>query len=181
MLKTKSNIIVLDRDGIINYDSENYIKSPEEFVFLPNSAQAIAKLTAAGFKIGIATNQSGVGRGYYSHEILKSIHTKMLDGINNAGGKIDYIEYCPHLPKEQCKCRKPEPGMLISLAKRFMVAPEDMVFIGDKITDVQAAEKIGAQPLLIYSPMTNEKELINYPDLPKFPSLFACVDYLLQE
>lgn len=177
----KPRVVILDRDGIINYDSFNYIKSPDEFIFLPKSVEAIAKLTTAGYKIGVATNQSGVGRGYYSHKMLSDIHAKMLDGVNQAGGRIDAIEYCPHLPQEECKCRKPEPGMLISLASKFQVAPEDMIFIGDKFTDIKAAVSIGARPFLVYSPMTNEKDLEDCPDLLKFQSLFACVDYLLKE
>ncbi len=181
MPKNKSQIIILDRDGIINKDSHHYIKSAEEFIFLPKSTKAIAKLASAGYKIGIATNQSGIARGYYDHQILSEIHTKMLTGITNAGGRIDAIEYCPHTPKEACNCRKPEPGMLLSLARKFAVMPQDITFIGDKITDVQAALSIGARPLLVYSDMTNEKELANYPRLLKFESLYTCVDYLLQE
>jgi len=181
MFKNKSQIIVLDRDGIINYDSLNYIRSPDEYIFLPKSLEAIARLTAAKYRIGIATNQSGIARGYYSHEILKAIHAKMLDGINSAGGKIDFIEYCPHLPTEACKCRKPEPGMLLSLASKFTVKPQDIIFIGDKGTDVKAALSIGATPFLVYSPMTNAQDLVDYPGLVKFTSLYECVDYLLQE
>ncbi len=181
MIKNRSQVIILDRDGIINHDSLHYIKSPDEFIFLPNSQKAIAMLTEAGFKIGVATNQSGIGRGYYSHQILSEIHAKMLAGIAAFGGRVDAIEYCPHLPVEACGCRKPEPGMLLSLAKKFAVSPEDIIFIGDKITDVQAALRIGAKPLLVYSAMTNEKDLVDYPNLRKFKSLFACAEYLLSE
>lgn len=181
MAKNKAKVVVLDRDGIINHDSLNYIKSPEEYIFLPKSIEAISRLTAANYRIGIATNQSGIARGYYSHDVLSAIHAKMLDGINSGGGKIDFIEYCPHFPTAGCKCRKPEPGMLLSLASKFTVAPQDIIFIGDKGTDVKAALSIGAAPFLVYSPMTNEEDLVDYPDLLKFTSLYACVDYLLQE
>ncbi|NCX96883.1 MAG: HAD-IIIA family hydrolase, partial [Chitinophagia bacterium] len=112
MIENKARVVILDRDGIINQDSLHYIKSLDEFIFLPKSAEAIANLTKAGYKVGIATNQSGIARGYYSHQTLKAIHAKMLEGINAVGGKIDAIEYCPHAPVEACSCRKPEPGML---------------------------------------------------------------------
>lgn len=181
MIKHTQKIIILDRDGIINHDSVNYIRKPEEFIFLPKSIDAIVKLTAASYKIGVATNQSGIARGYYTHQTLGAIHAKMLDAINAEGGLIDFIEYCPHTPQELCKCRKPEPGMLVSLANKFAVSPENIIFIGDKITDIQAALKIGATPFLVYSPMTNHQELENYPNLLKFSSLYECVNYLLEE
>lgn len=181
MFKNEAKVIILDRDGIINHDSLNYIRSPEEYIFLPKSIEAIARLTAAQYKIGIATNQSGIARGYYSHATLSAIHAKMLDGIKSAGGTIDFIEYCPHFPTAGCKCRKPEPGMLLSLASKFKVLPQDIIFIGDKGTDVKAAMSIGATPFLVYSSMTHAEDLVAYPDLLKFTSLYDCVDYLLQE
>src|SRR3990167_9545563 len=103
-------LIILDRDGVINFDSEFYIKSPAEWVPIPGSLEAIAKLKQAGFKIVIATNQSGIGRGFYTHEILAEIHDKMNNLLAELGVTLDGIFYCPHHPDEHCNCRKPEPG-----------------------------------------------------------------------
>lgn len=181
MKKKTSRVIVLDRDGIINQDSVHYIKSVDEFIFLPDSARAVAELSNAGFAVGIATNQSGIARGYYDHAILQQIHAKMLAGIAEHGGHVDAIEYCPHLPQDACACRKPQPGMLLSLASKFAVEPAELVFIGDKITDIKAAEAVGALPMLVYSQMTDKNALAAYPRLLKFTSLKECVDYLLKE
>jgi len=172
-------VIILDRDGIINEDSPYYIKSVDEFILLPGSVQAIAKLTAAGFRIGVATNQSGVSRGYYDETKLAAIHAKMLYHVRTAGGRIDEIAYCVHLPEEGCRCRKPNPGMLHDLATRFACETHEMIFIGDKITDIQAAEAAGAKPILVRSPMTDEHALQRYPHVPVFDSLAACVDHLI--
>lgn len=181
MNKKNSQVIILDRDGIINQDSLNYVKSADEFIFLPESTRAIGELTAAGYRIGIATNQSGIARGYYDHAILREIHAKMLAGIAEHGGQIDFIEYCPHKPQENCACRKPQPGMLLALARKFAVSPTELIFIGDKITDVKAAEAVGASPMLVYSQMTDKEALKAYPNLLKFVSLKNCVEHILQE
>src|SRR3990167_3048175 len=105
-------LIILDRDGVINFDSPDYIKSPDELIPIPGSIEAIVKLTQAGFPIVVATNQSGVNRGLFSLKVLNDIHQKMISHIVNAGGKIDGIYFCPHTPAENCDCRKPKPGML---------------------------------------------------------------------
>lgn len=181
MNNNNSQVIILDRDGIINQDSQHYIKSADEFIFLPDSAKAIGELTAAGYKVGVATNQSGIARGLYDHNILHEIHEKMLAGIAEHGGQIDFIEYCPHMPQAACACRKPQPGMLLSLANMFAVAPEKLIFVGDKITDIKAAEAVGATPMLVYSQMTDEDALAAYPSLLRFASLKNCVEHILQE
>lgn len=181
MKENTSRVIILDRDGIINQDSVHYIKSVDEFIFLPDSAWAVAALSSAGFKVGVATNQSGIARGYYDHATLQQIHAKMLAGISEHGGRVDEIEYCPHAPQDACACRKPEPGMLLSLASKFKVEPAELVFIGDKITDIKAAEAVGARPMLVYSQMTDQDALAAYPSLLKFVSLKECVDHLLKE
>jgi D-glycero-D-manno-heptose 1,7-bisphosphate phosphatase len=179
--KAISKIIILDRDGIINHDSKHYIKTIDEFILIQGSIDAIARLTKAGFRIGVATNQSGVARGYYTEQTLKAIHTYMLNLITNAGGFIEEIAYCPHLPEEKCGCRKPSPGMLINLAKRFATEPDKMIFVGDKITDIKAAIAVGATPLLVYSEMTDKEELKEYKSIKTFSSLAKCADYLLNE
>lgn len=171
--------ILLDRDGVINQDSIHYIKSVDEFIFLPGSLEAIAALTRAGYRIGVATNQSGISRGYYNEKELAAIHEKMLKEIYSAGGNITAIEYCSHLPETGCFCRKPRPGMLYALAECLGCNLAETFFIGDRASDVQAAEAAGAKPMIALSPMSDRTALLNYPHVPVFTSLAHCVDYLL--
>ncbi len=171
--------ILLDRDGVINQDSIHYIKSVDEFIFLPGSLEALVALTAAGYRIGIATNQSGISRGYYDVKELAAIHDKMLKEVHLAGGNITAIEYCYHLPEAGCFCRKPKPGMLHALAKSLGCDLAETYFIGDRVSDVQAAEAAGAKPMIALSPMSDRTSLLNYPQVPVFISLARCVDYLL--
>lgn len=174
-----NKIVLLDRDGVINHDSLDYIKSEEEFIVIPDSLKAIARLTKAGYKIGIATNQSGVSRGLYTEEILLSIHQKLIRAVEDAGGKIDAIEYCIHLPEMNCSCRKPKAGMLHALAKKLSCPLQGVPFVGDRISDIEAAYTVGATPIIIVSPMTNEFCLQRYPEVPVYPSLAAFIDVLL--
>lgn len=179
-IKKQSSVIILDRDGVINHDSPHYIKSPEEFVFLPGSLEAIRKFTTAGYQIGIATNQSGIGRGYYSEETLNQIHLKMLHSIQSHGGKIFDIAFCPHLPTDDCGCRKPKPGLLITLAKKINASLKDIIFIGDKLSDLKAAEVAGTQSILVRSSMTEPNIEILYPKIPAFHSLIEFADAHIQ-
>ncbi|KTC99918.1 D-glycero-beta-D-manno-heptose 1,7-bisphosphate 7-phosphatase [Legionella erythra] len=171
--------IILDRDGIINQDSLHYIKSVDEFVPIPESLDAIARLTRAGYQIGVATNQSGVSRGYYSEAELQAIHAKMMAAVRAAGGEIMAIEYCIHMPDSGCDCRKPQPGMLLKLAQRFQCTPDNLLFIGDRVSDIQAAKAVGATPIMVLSPMTDRALLLAYPRVPVYPSLAAFVDEFL--
>ncbi len=175
------NLIILDRDGIINKDSMHYIKSPEEFILLPSSAHAIARLTSAGFCVAVATNQSGIARGLYDESQLNAIHKKMLDSVEALGGRIDAIEYCPHMPDSGCMCRKPSPGLLINIAKRLRCSLSNVPFVGDRISDIQAAQAAGALPIMVLSSMTDQTLLINYPDVPVFNSLADYVEDLLSK
>lgn len=172
------SFIMLDRDGVINYDSKVYIKSPEEWHPIPGSFEAIALLTKAGYKIGIASNQSGIARGLYTEQTLAKIHQKMLQGVEEAGGRIDKIVYCPHMPDAGCACRKPQPGMLYELANFFDATPKGRYFIGDRKTDVVAARACGAVPLLIQSQMTKEGEE-NLTGVDSFNSLLEAVEFIL--
>jgi D-glycero-D-manno-heptose 1,7-bisphosphate phosphatase len=158
-------VILLDRDGVINYDSPYYIKSPEEFHFIPGSIEVISKLTKAGYEIGVATNQSGLSRGYYDLDTLEKIHQKMCTEIEKQGGKIKFIEFCPHMPDAGCACRKPQPGMLINLAQKFEVDIGQVYFVGDKMTDVQAAIAAGAKPVFISSQGLYDLENISCKNL----------------
>ena len=172
-------LIILDRDGVINQDSLYYIKSPEEYVLIPGSCEAIARLNQAGYRVAVATNQSGVARGYYDEVQLAAIHHKMITAVQAAGGQIDYVVHCPHMPDAGCDCRKPKPGMLAEISQYFGCSIEGVPFIGDRVSDIQAAEAAGAEPFIILSPMTDRFGLAAYPHVPAFTSLSHCVDTLL--
>lgn len=175
-----NKILLLDRDGVINQDSLYYIKSPDEFIPIPGSIEAIARLSQAGYRIGVATNQSGVSRGLYTEEILAAIHQKMFNLVETAGGKIDYVDYCIHMPDAGCFCRKPNPGMLISLSMSMNCSLNKVDFVGDRLSDIQAAEAAGANPILILSPMTDRVGLLDYPHVPVYKNLAHYVDTLLE-
>ena len=143
------NLVILDRDGVINLDSEHYIKSPEEWKPIPGSLEAIARLTQAGFRVVVATNQSGLGRGLFDMATLNAMHDKMHKAVNQLGGRIDAVFFCPHAQNAGCACRKPQPGMLLEIAERFNVALAGVPAIGDSLRDLQAASAAGAKPILV--------------------------------
>jgi D-glycero-D-manno-heptose 1,7-bisphosphate phosphatase len=174
-----NKLIILDRDGVINQDSLHYIKSPDEFILLPGSCEAIARLTEAGYCVAIATNQSGIARGYYDEKQLAAIHQKMKVCVEREGGRIDFLIYCPHLPDVGCLCRKPQPGMLLTIAEHFDCSLKHVPFVGDRLSDIQAAESVGAVPMVVLSPMTDRVGLAAYPHVSVFPSLLQCVNELL--
>lgn len=178
-MMTRSKFIVLDRDGIINHDSPHYIKSADELILIPGSLDAIARLTAAGYRIGVATNQSGITRGYFTENGLAAIHQKMQVAVLEAGGCIEEVVYCPHMPDDGCFCRKPQPGMLHELARRFDCELPDLCFIGDRASDIQAAKSVGAQALFVHSPMTDAVSMMAHSDVLTFSSLAECVDHIL--
>lgn len=142
-------LIILDRDGVINHDSPSYIKSPDEWKPIPGSLEAIALLNQAGYRVLVATNQSGVGRGLFDMATLNAIHDKMHRALGLAGGRIDGIFYCPHTQDAGCSCRKPKPGLLDEIARRFGVSLDGVPVIGDSLRDLQAAVAVGAQPILV--------------------------------
>jgi D-glycero-D-manno-heptose 1,7-bisphosphate phosphatase len=142
-------LVILDRDGVINYDSDEYIKNPDEWRPIPGSLEAIAKLTQSGWRVVVATNQSGVGRGRFDMETLNAIHAKMHKAVNQAGGRIEAVFYCPDLPESGSACRKPSPGMFLAIGERFNVALERVPAVGDSLHDLQAAAAVKAQPILV--------------------------------
>jgi D-glycero-D-manno-heptose 1,7-bisphosphate phosphatase len=142
-------LVILDRDGVINYDSQAYIKSPDEWHPLPGSLEAIAALNARGRRVVVVSNQSGVGRGLFSEAVLAAIHAKMVGAIEAAGGAVSGVYYCPHLPTDGCACRKPAPGMLQQIARDFGCTLTGVPFVGDKVSDVRAAEAVRARPILV--------------------------------
>lgn len=142
-------LVILDRDGVINYDSPSYIKSPDEWKPIPRSLDAIARLTQADYRVVVATNQSGVGRGLFDMATLNAIHDKMHRAVAQAGGRIDAVFYCPHAMEANCGCRKPKPGLLEDIGRRFNTSLQDVPCIGDQLRDLQSAATVGAQPILV--------------------------------
>ena len=142
-------LVILDRDGVINQDSDDFIKSPDEWVPLPGSLEAIGKLSAAGFDVAVATNQSGIGRKLLDEPSLELIHRKMRDAARQFGGDIGKIAYCPHHPDAGCDCRKPQPGLLLQLSRKYGVSLDHVPFIGDSDRDIEAAMAAGARPMLV--------------------------------
>ena len=142
-------LIVLDRDGVINRDSEHFIKSPDEWRPIPGSLEAIARLNHAGFRVVVATNQSGIGRGLFDMATMNAIHEKMHKSLALVGGRVDALFYCPHTADSDCECRKPKPGMLKEIGLRFGVEMTGVPCVGDSVRDLEAAEAVGAQPLLV--------------------------------
>ena len=142
-------LVILDRDGVINYDSEHYIKSPSEWRPLPGSIEAIARLNQNGWRIAVATNQSGIGRGLFDMATLNAINDKMMEMVFRQGGRIDALFFCPHTAAEKCTCRKPLTGMYEEIAARFHTELKGVPCVGDSLKDLQAAESVGGQPILV--------------------------------
>ena len=142
-------LIILDRDGVINEDSDDYIKSPAEWNAIPGSLEAIARLNRHNYQVVVVTNQSGIGRRKLSVDDLNEIHLKMHAHLSQFGGMIDAIFFCPCTPREDCDCRKPKPGMFNQVADRLRVPMSKVFCVGDKMTDVQAARSAGGKPILV--------------------------------
>ena len=179
-------LVILDRDGVINRDSDAYVKSAEEWIPLPGSIEAIARLSRSGWAVVVATNQSGVGRGYFSLDDLDAMHDKLLSLVKEAGGDIAGIYVCPHGPDDNCDCRKPRPGLLHRIAGDFeMKTLKDVPVIGDSLRDLQAGVALGCRPYLVRTGKgsATEKALCGYPELAAtavFDDLRSCVDRLLE-
>jgi D-glycero-D-manno-heptose 1,7-bisphosphate phosphatase len=174
-------LIILDRDGVINQDSDDYIKSPEEFIPIPGSLEAIAQLNHAGYTVMVATNQSGIARGYYDVDTLNRMHEKLKRLLNNFGGHIDGIFFCPHGPNDHCDCRKPKTGLYEEIAQRAGVSLTDVPVVGDSLRDIQSAQAVGARPFLVKTGK-GERTLAKGEGLngvPVFKDLSECVDSLL--
>jgi D-glycero-D-manno-heptose 1,7-bisphosphate phosphatase len=142
-------LIILDRDGVINQDSDAFIKSPDEWVALPGSLHAIARLCQANWTVVVASNQSGLARGLFNMETLNAIHAKLRAELAQVGGSVDAIFICPHGPKDRCKCRKPKPGMYVDIARRYDVDLGGVPAVGDSLRDLQAAAAVGCTPWLV--------------------------------
>ncbi|MDD5320193.1 MAG: D-glycero-beta-D-manno-heptose 1,7-bisphosphate 7-phosphatase [Methylococcales bacterium] len=178
----KNRYILLDRDGVINQDSDSFIKSPEEWQPIEGSLDAIALLNRHGYKIAIITNQSGLSRGLFDEAMLEKIHAKMQQMVEEKGGKIDAIYVCPHGPGDECNCRKPKPGMLETFASEHSVDLKDIAFIGDSLRDMQAARAVGAIPILVKTGK-GQKTLSNNPGLHLlfFENLYEAAKHITSE
>ena len=142
-------LIILDRDGVINVDSTEYIKSPNEWHPIPGSLLAISRLNQAGYKVVVATNQSGISRKLFKPEDLEAIHKKMQDELTSLGGHLDGIFICPHGPHDDCECRKPKAGLLWQISRTFNIPPEKILSIGDSMRDLESAETFGCKFILV--------------------------------
>ncbi len=142
-------LIILDRDGVINYDSAQFIKNPEEWKPIPGSLEAIARLCQADYRVVVATNQSGVGRGLFEMSMLNAIHDKMHRAVAQVGGRIDAVFFCPHTAEANCNCRKPRSGMIEEVAERYNMNLQGVPAVGDSLRDLESTARLGAQPILV--------------------------------
>jgi D-glycero-D-manno-heptose 1,7-bisphosphate phosphatase len=176
-------LIILDRDGVINHDSDAFIKSPAEWLAIDGSLQAIARLNQAGYKVVVATNQSGVGRGYFTMQTLNAIHQKMHLAAQSQGAEIDAVFFCPHMADDNCDCRKPKAGMLHAIAQRFNIRLKDVPVVGDSLRDLQAGFVVGCTPYLVLTGkgVATREQAGMPPGTRIFADLCAVVDHLLDQ
>ncbi len=163
-MKDGSRVIILDRDGVINEDSDAYIQSPQEWLPIPGSLEAIAQLYRAGYTIVVATNQSGVGRGYFDRATLEAIHRRMTTEINRTGGALAGIFFCPHAPEENCNCRKPATGLLEQIREELGLDLDGAWVVGDSLRDLQCAASGGCRPALVLTGKGNATRAAGLPD-----------------
>lgn len=182
-----NKLVILDRDGVINHDSDDFIKQPEEWVAIPGSLEAIARLCREDYRVVVITNQSGISRGLYTINALNRIHQKMIDELHHSGGEIGAIFFCPHSADDQCQCRKPKPGMFLELSERLKYNLKDVYAVGDSVRDLQAASAAGALPVLVETgnglnaieQISNNDYEPGIAEAPRFKDLNAFVDSLL--
>lgn len=181
-----TKLVILDRNGTINRASDEFVKSPEEWVPLPGALEAIGRLNHAGYHVVLATNQSGLGRGLFDIAALNSVHAHMVKALAVHGGRLYAVFYCPHTPNEACYCRKPEPGLLEQISRCYGLSTlADVPYIGDSLRDMQAAATAGCAPHLVCT--GRHADLLGLSQAPEgFPAttrvhadLAACVDHLL--
>jgi D-glycero-D-manno-heptose 1,7-bisphosphate phosphatase len=183
-----TRLVILDRDGTINRASDEFIKSPEEWQPLPGALEAIGRLNHAGYRVVLATNQSGLGRGLFDMAALNSVHATLLRALAAVGGRLDGIFYCPHAPDDACDCRKPAPGLFEQIGERYGMSLQGVPCVGDSLRDLQAAAAVGAVPHLVCT--GRHADLLGQPLPATLPATFpagtrvhadlsACVDHLL--
>ncbi len=175
-------LIILDRDGVINFDSDKFIKSPDEWMPIPGSLEAIARLNQSGYRVVVASNQSGIARGLFNIVTLNAIHQKMHTAAKQVGATIDAVFFCPHAADDNCDCRKPKPGMLQEIGKRFGVSLKGMPTVGDSLRDLQAGFVTGCIPYLVLTGKGKKTQETGGlpPGTTVYPNLAAVVDHLLK-
>lgn len=176
-------LVILDRDGVINHDSPDFIRSAEQWTAIPGSLEAIARLTQQGWRVVVATNQSGLARAYFNMSTLNAMHIKMRRELAALGGLIDAIFICPHGPDQGCTCRKPSAGMFRDIAQRYEINLERVPAVGDSLRDLQAAHSQGCTPWLVRTGKgMHTLEQGNLPEGTRLAdNLAAVVDTLLAE
>ena len=174
--------IVLDRDGVINQDSDAYIKNPDEWHAIKESLEAIKRLNDAGYDVCVATNQSGLGRDLFSIETLAAIHQKMINELEAVGGRIQLIAFCPHHPDVGCDCRKPKPGLLQAINEQFPLDPDTTWMVGDNAKDIECAHRMGIRGALVKTGKGQrelDNEVVSRETIPVFSDLNEFVNWLL--
>ncbi len=176
-----TKLVILDRDGVINFDSAQFIKSPAEWKPIPGSLEAIARLNQAGYRVVVATNQSGVGRSLFDMDTLNAIHEKMHKALFTVGGRVDAVFYCPHAADSDCECRKPRPGMFKRISETLNADLKGVPAIGDSLRDLQAGAALGCQPMLVLTGKGEKTKADgNLPEgTREFADLSAAVDAIL--
>lgn len=177
-------LIILDRDGVINQDSPEYVKSAQDWRPIRGSLEAIARLSHAGYRVVVATNQAGLARRLFDYDALAAMHGKFQRLLGELGGRVDGIFFCPHAPEDDCACRKPRPGLLLDIAQRYQVELDGVVMVGDSIRDVEAAQAAGATPVLVRTGNGRDTERDHGSSLAGvtvYDDLSAAVDALLGE
>lgn len=176
-------LVILDRDGVINYDSDEYIKSPEEWHPVAGSLEAIARLNQADYRVIVVTNQSGVARGLFDLNTLHEIHAKMHRLLAEVGANVEAVFFCPHVNEDECNCRKPRPGMFHQIANRLGISLTNVPAVGDSLRDLQAAIAAGAKPMLVLTGKGRRtlQDLTEFGDVPVYEDLAAAVDAILSQ
>jgi D-glycero-D-manno-heptose 1,7-bisphosphate phosphatase len=177
-------LVILDRDGVVNVDSDAFIKSPDEWIAIPGSLEGIARLNQAGYRVVIATNQSGIGRGLFDMAALNAMHEKMHRKLAALGGRVDAIFFCPHTASDNCECRKPKPGLLQQIVKRFEIEPANTPVVGDSLRDLQAGAALGFPAHLVLT--GKGQKTLDAGNLPPGTQVYAdlhafALDYLAAE
>jgi D-glycero-D-manno-heptose 1,7-bisphosphate phosphatase len=180
-------LVILDRDGVINKESAEFVKNPDEWIPIEGSLEAIARICRAGYAVAIITNQSGIARRLFTTADLNDIHIKMLQQLKDLGGDIEAILFCPHGPDDGCQCRKPKPGLFEELVNRMSVRLDNVYAVGDSERDLIAAHAAGAKPVLVTTGngKKTREDIAGYKsrwveNLPVFENLAAFADYLLK-
>ncbi len=182
-----TKLVILDRDGVINQDSDNYIRSAEEWIEIAGSIEAIARLSQAGYKVVIATNQSGLARGFFTTETLDAMHEKLLNLVKTQGGTVDGIYFCPHGPDDDCRCRKPRTGLIEEIFSHFDARKADTWLVGDSLRDLQAGIDSSCKVALVLTgkgrktQATLSQSRTGIKDVPVYKNLNSFVEALLSE